>query len=85
MFMFVVMLLHLFTEIALYDTHTDEPTSLCRGETLVTRLFFHEFFGDLGKKYLQTILVPLITAVLKKEKEGSLEVWIIVCVSAQQQ
>lgn len=35
----------------------DDPNSLCRGDTLVTRLFLHKFFGELGRKFLSHVLV----------------------------
>jgi len=54
---------------------TDRPWDLFRAESFITRLFFMQFFNDVGKKYLHHILFPLIheTMLLEKSLEASLE------------
>lgn len=42
--------------------HAGGISSLCRNETLMTRLFFVEFFGDLGKRY---VLLLFTTKLLR--------------------
>ena len=42
------------------DINTLSPNELFRGETMATRLFYYQFFGDLGKRFLTSILATLL-------------------------
>jgi len=42
------------------DINNLSPNELFRGETLATRLFYWQFFGDLGKRFLTSILATVL-------------------------
>mmetsp|Transcript_27868 Transcript_27868/g.39263 ORF Transcript_27868/g.39263 Transcript_27868/m.39263 type:complete len:599 (-) Transcript_27868:102-1898(-) len=42
------------------DINTLSPNELFRGETMATRLFYWQFFGDLGKRFLSSLLANLL-------------------------
>jgi len=51
---------------------TKFPSELCRGNTLALKLFYLLFFDELGERYLVSLILPLINAII--ECETSLEV-----------
>eukprot|EP01097_Dermamoeba_algensis_P005523 TRINITY_DN3517_c0_g1_i1.p1 TRINITY_DN3517_c0_g1~~TRINITY_DN3517_c0_g1_i1.p1 ORF type:complete len:670 (-),score=134.77 TRINITY_DN3517_c0_g1_i1:207-2144(-) len=52
--------------------NTKDMGTLLRGESLVIKLFLFQFFNDLGKKYMTTLLQPFVLDVVKMvDNQGS--------------
>mmetsp|Transcript_28160 Transcript_28160/g.39753 ORF Transcript_28160/g.39753 Transcript_28160/m.39753 type:complete len:600 (-) Transcript_28160:693-2492(-) len=52
---------------------TKNAGELCRGDTIATKIFNIQFFGDVGRKYIASLVNPILKSILSTSKSLEIE------------